>query len=144
MLNWDKLYLALKEYLDVRTQSAGKIWSLAHSPDLLPYRKELLNLWRFEIHHAVLLNSLFQSLGYNQINITAKENQMKSNIKNDLVEIVNWKEVWLPKIEQMAAESFGNDIHSKLTIIIADETVNIELLKDLQGRITITPKVNNN
>ncbi|MFZ7103576.1 MAG: hypothetical protein ACOWWO_13110 [Peptococcaceae bacterium] len=138
MQTWDKIYLAVHDLLQRKNTTAGNLWSLAHYPEYAALKNKLLSLWRTEIHHTVNLNKLLQSLGYTQLHIMNRTINRNLDAAVIIPGAIADKEKWLPVLEKISQESFGNEIYAVLMLIIADEWINIELLKELAQEIRHT------
>ncbi|NLT95056.1 MAG: hypothetical protein GXW85_05895 [Clostridia bacterium] len=131
MLAWDKIYIYIKELLEHKNLSAHSLWSIAQGMSNPAARIPFLKLWRIEIHHTIKLNKLLQSLGYNQIRPSKNDIIRYPNILEAIEENISQREKWLPVLEKITEEIFGNDIYYTFMEIMADDLINLEILKDL-------------
>lgn len=134
MLAWDKIYVYIKDLLEHKKSSAQSLWSIAHTMTVPSEKIAFLNLWRKEIHHALNLNKLLQSLGYNQIRIVEKTIIHFPNIEQAIEENISNREKWLPTLEKITNEIFGNDIYYTFMDILIDDLISLEVLKALQKK----------
>jgi len=135
MLTWDKIYLNIKEILDLKKKSAQTLWAITQNITVPSLKIVLLNLWRIEIHHALRLNKLLQNLGYAQIKLIGKDNIGSADILEAIEQNIGMREKWLPVLEKITAETFGNDIYYTFMGIMADDLVSIEVLKELKMKL---------
>ncbi|KJS87749.1 MAG: hypothetical protein JM58_03555 [Peptococcaceae bacterium BICA1-8] len=133
MQTWDKIYLNIKELLNQKKRSTQSLWSIAHILNNPSSKHTFWDLWRNEIHHAISLNKLLQSLGYNQIKLMGKNNIENFDIGAEIEQNIAERERWLPILEKITEETFGNDIYYTLLGIMADDLVSNEKLKDFLG-----------
>ena len=131
MLAWDKIYVYIKDLLEHKQSSAQSLWSIAHSINNPSTKIAFLNLWRKEILHTLNLNKLLQSLGYNQVRLIGKGNIYNLNITEAIEENISRREKWLPFLEKITGEIFGNDIYYTFMEIMVDDLINLEVLKEL-------------
>ncbi|KJS21394.1 MAG: hypothetical protein VR72_10840 [Clostridiaceae bacterium BRH_c20a] len=130
MQTWDKIYINIKELLSQKKRRAQSLWSIAHILNNPSSEYIFWDLWRTEIHHAIGLNKLLQSLGYSQIKLMEKNSIGIFDIGAEIEQIIADKEKWLPILEKISEETFGNEIHYTLLGILTDDLVSIEKLKD--------------
>lgn len=134
MLAWDKIYVYIKDLLEHKKSSAQTLWSIAQTMTLPSEKIAFLNLWRKEIHHALNLNKLLQSLGYNQVKIVEKTVINSPNIQQAIEENISNREKWLPILKKITKEIFGNDIYYTFMDILIDDLINLEVLKELRNK----------
>ncbi|MGI6225508.1 MAG: hypothetical protein ACOYJ1_04550 [Peptococcales bacterium] len=129
---WDNIYKNIKALLDHKWKSAQLFWSLSQTLDNSSLKINLLNIWRIENHHILGLNKLLQTLGYAQIKLLNKEplNNV-SDIYSIFQESISEREKWVPVLERITTETFGNEIYYTFMTILADDLVNIEVLKKM-------------
>jgi len=142
MQTWDKVYQNIKELLDIKKRSAQNLWSISQNVLTPSFKIVLLNLWRIEIHHALSLNKLLQSLGYSQIKLIEKGNLANTDIWMAIEQNIADREKWLPVIEKITVETFGNDIYYTFMGIMADDLVSIEVLKELKNNTDLKNQIN--
>lgn len=131
---WDKIYHNIKELLEHKKRSAQNLWKLTETVNNPSLKMVLLNLWRIEIHHALSLNKLLQSLGYEQIKLIDKDNYNCIDTSTTLKKNIEEREKWLPVLEKITNETFGNDIYYTFMGIYIDDLVNMEVLQELEGQ----------
>jgi len=134
MQTWDKIYLHIKELLNQKKRNAQSLWSIVHIINNPSAKHIFWDLWRTEIHHAISLNKLLQSFGYAQIKLMEKSRIENLDIGAEIIQNIAAKEKWLPILENITEETFGNDIHYTLLGIMVDDLVSTEVLKDFTGK----------
>jgi len=135
METWDKLYIKLKDLLECKNSTAEILWILAFSSYYSTWKINLLHIWKTEVLHFININKLLQSLGYAQIKLFPQTTVEVAESTSGITDIINQKEKWQPILEKTTQENFGTEIYYTLGQIIADDLVNIEVLKELQKEL---------
>lgn len=141
MQTWDKIYLNIKKLFEHKKKNAQNLWGLTQTISNPSCKIVLLNLWRTEIHHALSLNKLLQNLGYTQIKIIEKDILNYLDFRATIDQNIEDREMWLPILEKITEETFGNDIYYTFMNIMADEFVSIEVLKELKNKPELSSNI---